>query len=703
MTPGSSAGAKVAGEQIWLRSPWPLLLAICGAAALWTFVAGNPFEGLEMRWFGQILRWRYERGMAPPADPSIVHVDVTQVDLRKTPTLELEYQSAANIIRQAFELGAKVIAFDVVFGRGNEAMAVPILKEIERGKSQNKTVILAEALLPSPEDGKEERIRSFPFRERLLPAGLINVQADADGVLRRYDYVHEAASNKREPSLALASYFAWREIAWDGGVTFPKPGVLRWEELSSDFTSVEARELKLETVLLNYRSPWTGTGPAAFRHYNVAQLESLYETSRATNAQPLANAIVLVSYYGAGLGDMGTTAIAANQPRVVLHSTALNDLIQRAWLRRTPRWIDALAILGLVLLGAAATFFRGTVSLLLVWIIGIAACCALSAISILKTGWVPGLMSVGVVWTGLTLVELGRRQSHEFIQRLKLRSTMSLYFSPHIMEHVLKNPGSMEPQQAEITVLLTDLRNSTAIAELLGPPGMFQLLNQVFETQTRAILAEDGSMEHFLGDQFLSYWGAPDAQPDATDRAFRAALNLISGMEEVRGNLEPKLKALFGYGVALHSGTALIGNKGSAQRLDYGLVGDLINAAARVESLTKHYGALFLITREAFARLSVAPTVRLIDKAIVKGKSVPLELLEVKHSHSPDHFNETLERYNAAFSEYERGNFDKAERMFAALRDERQDKPSSLMAERCRELIIDPPQDWNGVYQLKDK
>jgi adenylate cyclase len=303
----------------------------------------------------------------------------------------------------------------------------------------------------------------------------------------------------------------------------------------------------------------------------------------------------------------------------------------------------------------------------------------------------------------ITLVELGRRQSHEFIQRLKLRSTMSLYFSPHIMEHVLKNPGSMEPQQAEITVLLTDLRNSTAIAELLGPPGMFQLLNQVFESQTRSILAEDGSMEHFLGDQFLSYWGAPDAQPDATDRAFRAALSLISGMEELRVNLDPKLKELFGYGVALHSGTALIGNKGSAQRLDYGLVGDLINAAARVESLTKHYGALFLITRKAFARLSSPPIVRLIDKAIVKGKSVPLELLEVKHPHSPDHFDETLERYNAAFAEYERGGFEKAEEMFTALRDDRDDKPSALMAERCQELAVDPPPNWNGVYQLQTK
>jgi adenylate cyclase len=680
-----------------------LLLSICGAAALWTLLAGDPFEGLEMRWFGQILRWRYEHGLAPPVDPSIVHVDITQADLRKTPTLELEYQNAANIIRQAFDLGAKVVAFDVVFGRGDAAMADPILKEIEQARAQNKTVIMAEALLPSPENGKEERVRSFPFRDRLLPAGLINVTADSDGVLRRYDYARAAGAGKAEPSLALASYLAWKEIAWDSGVTFPKPGALRWEELSSDFTSVEPRELKLDTVLLNYRSPWTGQGPAAFRHFNVAQLDALFATSRADSARPLTNAIVLVSYYGAGLGDMGTTSIAANQPRVVLHSTALNDLMQRAWLRRTPRWLDALAIAGLLLLGALATLFRGTLSLLLVWLAGIALCGGLSAASILKAGWVPGLMNAGVIWSLITLIELGRRQSHEFIQRLKLRSTMSLYFSPHIMEQVLKNPGSMEPQQAEITVLLTDLRNSTPIAELLGPPGMFQLLNRVFESQTRAILAEDGSMEHFLGDQFLSYWGAPNAQPDAADRACRAALALIAGMEELRATLEPNLKALFGYGVALHSGTALIGNKGSAQRLDYGLVGDLINAAARVESLTKYYGALFLITREAYARLSSPPFVRVIDKALVKGKTVPLELLEVRHPFSPENFEEIVQRYNAAFAKYEAGDFAAAERSFALLRDERQDKPSGLMAERCRELIAAPPPDWNGIYQLTTK
>ncbi|MFL6589083.1 MAG: CHASE2 domain-containing protein [Chthoniobacterales bacterium] len=703
MTAGSSPGTQFAREQIWLRSPWPLLLAICGLAALWTAIAGDPFETVEMRWFGQVLRWRYERGLAPPADPSIVHVDITQADLRKVPTLELEYQSAANVIRQAFELGAKVVAMDVVFGRGNDVMAGPILKEIDAAKGRNQVVILAEALLPEPESDKEERVRSFPFRDRVLPAGLINVRADNDGVLRRYDFVHRNSAREKEPSLALACYLAWRDIAWESGVTFPRPDRARWEELSSDFTSLAPRELKLDPILLNYRAPWSGQGAAAFRHYSVPQLEALSAGSPANGTQPLANAIVLVSYYGAGLGDMGTTSIASNQPRVVLHSTALNDLIQRAWLRRTPPWLDAMAIAALLILGALATFFRGTVSVLLFWLLGEVVCCGLSLWFILKTGWVPGLMCAGIVWSVLTVVELGRRQSHEFIQRLRLRSTMSLYFSPHIMEQVLKNPGSMEPQQAEITVLLTDLRNSTPIAELLGPPRMFRLLNQVFEKQTQAILAEDGSMEHFLGDQFLSYWGAPQAQLDATDRACRAAINLISAMEELRASLEPELQALFGYGVALHNGSALIGNKGSAQRLDYGLVGDLINAAARVESLTKYYGVLFLMTREAFTKLSVPPPCRVVDKVIVKGKSRPLELLEMKQPFSSPRFDEIAQRYEAAFAEYQRGDFASAEKSFLALASEAKDNPAILMAERCRELAATPPSGWTGIYQLTSK
>ena len=118
----------------------------------------------------------------------------------------------------------------------------------------------------------------------------------------------------------------------------------------------------------------------------------------------------------------------------------------------------------------------------------------------------------------------------ERLERMKLRHTMGLYFSPRVLEAVLADPGSMQPRRADVTLLLTDLRNSTPLAEALGPQGMFELLNRVFEAQTNSIMSEEGNLEHFLGDQFLSYWGAPQPQPDAADRAGRAAIKFITAM-----------------------------------------------------------------------------------------------------------------------------------------------------------------------------
>src|ERR1700738_4696081 len=153
---------------------------------------------------------------------------------------------------------------------------------------------------------------------------------------------------------------------------------------------------------------------------------------------------------------------------------------------------------------------------------------------------------------------------------------MGVYFSSRLLERGVKGPGSTEPQEAELTVLLTDLRNSTPLAERLGAKDFFLLLNQVFEIQTRAVTAEDGNLEHFLGDQFLSYWGAPHPQPDSSDRASRAALALIARMESFREDLPSEIRELFGYGVALHSGLALVGQKGCSIWLGLRGVGEVV-------------------------------------------------------------------------------------------------------------------------------
>ena len=155
-----------------------------------------------------MLRWRADIGLARQPDPHIVHLDLGTDDLDKLPDLAQEYQNAADIITEASDLGASVIVFDIVFGRGSRDSAQPILDAIERAKSRNCSVVLAEFL-----SGPLELKRSFPFGERLRPSGLANVQADSDGVLRRYAFVHRGPDGL-EPSLALAAYFSWREIDW---------------------------------------------------------------------------------------------------------------------------------------------------------------------------------------------------------------------------------------------------------------------------------------------------------------------------------------------------------------------------------------------------------------------------------------------------------------------------------------------------------
>ena len=122
-----------------------------------------------------------------------------------------------------------------------------------------------------------------------------------------------------------------------------------------------------------------------------------------------------------------------------------------------------------------------------------------------------------------------------------------------------------------------------------------------------AVMSEDGNLEHFLGDQFLSYWSTPWPHPDAADRALRAAYVLIEGMDNYRLKLPHDLRELFAFGVALHCGRALVGNKGSSLRLDYGVVGDLVNTAARAESLTRYYGVRLLVTRDFYVQLSNPP------------------------------------------------------------------------------------------------
>ena len=229
---------------------------------------------------------------------------------------------------------------------------------------------------------------------------------------------------------------------------------------------------------------------------------------------------------------------------------------------------------------------------------------------------------------------------------------------------------------------------------------MFDLLNDVFEIETGAVIAFDGSMEHFVGDQFLANWGAPQDEPDASDRDKLAGAIIIEKLDALHSGLPPDVIDLFGYGLAIHRGKALIGNKGSRLRLDYGILGDIVNGAARIESLTKLYGVRQIITREVFDCVTNKPQCRFLDRVRVKGKSKPLELYEVLIDPAPDCLA-LRDRYERAWTLYERGDFQQALDAFGGFKET--DRASQLLWKRCEELIATPPTSWSGAYQLAEK
>lgn len=683
----------------WSGSPWPVTFVLTGILVLVTLLAGTPFERMERQWFDQTLRWRAQLGWTPAADPRVTILGIDDIDLSALPDLQAEYHAVATAISQASELGAAVIVLDAIYVRGSAEMAKPMVAAIESGPP----VVLAEAIRSAPgAEGSAQRLRSFPFRtDAMGPAGLINIHADADGVHRSYDMLRWTG-RAFEPSLALAAYMALRGADWKTDIQQPAPGVIRWTENLPGQTATVQRELTEHPgapCLLNFRGPWSAG--AGFLHLTLRSLRELHAANAGKGAQPLAGKVIIFANTATGVADVGTTSFGANQPLVLLHATALDDLLQSSVMRRTPRWMDALLLLLIPLLTLGNRWCRNKRLLLFRWILGAAIFLGGGVVLLFKYHWLTGVVTTALLWTASVLFEVVRRHTVELNQRRRLRDTMALYFTPRVLEDVLANPGRLEPKRVEITVLLTDLRNSTPLAEKLGAHGMLDMLNQIFGVETRAVFDEEGSLEKPVGDQFLAYWGAPEAQADAADRAVRAARALIDSMEALRPTFEPQVRELFGYGVALHTGHALIANIGSGQFFHYGVVGDLINAAARVESLTKYYGVLMIITREVYAKLSTPPPARVLDQIIVKGKGTPLELMEIQHKFTAGNFGELAARYGEAFALYQRGDFSGAHERFLALVGN--DNPSRIMADRCRAFAQDPPPDWNGIYKMESK
>ncbi len=292
----------------------------------------------------------------------------------------------------------------------------------------------------------------------------------------------------------------------------------------------------------------------------------------------------------------------------------------------------------------------------------------------------------------------------------RVKATMARYMDPTIAAQMMEagDGGLLGGKNTLSTVMFTDIRGFTAITEQLGPPGTVSFLNEYFTLMVDVIGREGGMLDKFIGDAIMAAFGLPVPHDDDEDRAVRAAIAMIRECWRYSDERVQRGFAPVDMGIGLNTDMVVSGNIGSDKRMDYTIIGDGVNLAARLESACKQYSARILISENTYKRLRGTYRIRDIDKVIVKGKTQPIGVYEVLDYHTPETFPQLMDVVNyfeEGVRRYRNRDFTGAIGKFeAALARHGQDKLSETYIARCRHMLDHPPpDDWSGVWTMTEK
>jgi adenylate cyclase len=290
----------------------------------------------------------------------------------------------------------------------------------------------------------------------------------------------------------------------------------------------------------------------------------------------------------------------------------------------------------------------------------------------------------------------------------RMKSTMSRYMDPKLADQLMAGGDDiLGGKVVDVTVLFSDIRSFTTLTESLGAQGTVSFLNDYFTLMVDCLQAEGGMLDKFIGDAIMAVFGIPLAHGDDEDRALRCAIGMIRALTGFNAQRAAVGSKPIDIGIGLNSAQVVSGNIGSPKRMDYTIIGDGVNLAARLESACKQYSARILISEFTHARLKGIYRARDVDDVVVKGKTEPVRIFEVLDYHTEESFPNLMEatgHFQAGRTAYRAGDFAKATRSFAeALRLNPSDKLSSTYIERCDTLSSAPPKDWRGVWTMTSK
>jgi adenylate cyclase len=261
--------------------------------------------------------------------------------------------------------------------------------------------------------------------------------------------------------------------------------------------------------------------------------------------------------------------------------------------------------------------------------------------------------------------------------------------------------------KSELTILFCDIAGFTTLSEQMPPEALVDALAEYFAGASDAVAQNGGTVDKFIGDAVMAFWGAPQAIDDAPARACRAAIAIQKKVQEMSERWTAQGRPRFEVRIGINTGEALVGNIGSHSRMNYTAMGDAVNLASRLEGLNKAYGTKILLGESTAARVKDKMLVRALDWVAVKGKAhadLVHELIGESQGDGPEARAAAL--HWEGLRQYRERQFAAAaetfEKVSAALGGH--DEPARVLAERSRHYLdAPPPRDWNGSFAMKEK
>ncbi|MFP6794308.1 MAG: adenylate/guanylate cyclase domain-containing protein, partial [Pseudomonadales bacterium] len=293
----------------------------------------------------------------------------------------------------------------------------------------------------------------------------------------------------------------------------------------------------------------------------------------------------------------------------------------------------------------------------------------------------------------------------EMGQKTMIREMFGQYLSPKVVENLVDDPRKIQlgGEEREMTAFFSDIQGFSSISERLTPSELVQLLNDYLTDMCDIILGAEGTVDKFEGDSIMAFWGAPTRQADHAKRACFAAIEMNDRLVVLRARALQKGVTPLVVRMGVNTGTMVVGNMGSKQRMNYTIMGDAVNLASRLEGANKAYGSGMMISESTYRSCEADIDVRELDRITVVGKSEPVTVYQLlnRKNQTTSADADLVDQFSKGLELYKAGDFRRAENEFRACLDIfADDGPALAYISRCQAFTEYPPgADWDGVYR----